>query len=126
MEKPPIPEHRRRREPLDETVDPAETTPVGRLIGRADDLRDSYFTRPVTTFTDVDGEQFPAAVHQAEIDDRDPGNVKVWLKSHGKEITMTIGGILVAAALIKLQRNRSQRKKMSKRQSSYIGRSLGK
>ena len=93
---------------------------VDRLVDNASDIRQKQFTRPVTSFISKDGEKFRAAADQIEVSEiTDPSDVRVWLKTHNKEIVMTIGGILLAASLINLQRNRSQRKKMSSRESSY-------
>ncbi|HET9850731.1 MAG TPA: hypothetical protein VFP35_03890 [Candidatus Saccharimonadales bacterium] len=105
------------------TIEPLEGDHLGAvasLLQKAADIRRSHFTRPVTTFTSKDGEKLVASIDQAEITIEDSANVKVWLKSHEREIAMTIGGILLAAGMITLQKNRTQRKKMSKRAGSYI------
>lgn len=93
---------------------------VARLFYRAHEFRARHFTRPVTTFTSKDGEKYRASADQVEVTIDDPANVKVWLKTHDKEIAMTIGGLLLAAGLFTIQKNRSQRKKMSPRASSTL------
>ncbi len=75
----------------------------------------------MTTFTDIEGKEYRAAGDQTEfeVDHEDPGKIKVWLKTHEKEITIAAGTVLMSTAILVLQRNRSQRKKMNKRYSSY-------
>jgi hypothetical protein len=88
------------------------------LSARASHFRQRHFTRPRTLFRSKEGEEFHASADQVDISVEDAANVKVWLRTHDKEIVMTIGGILLAAGAIKIQKNRSQRKKMSSRTSS--------
>ncbi|OGL36399.1 hypothetical protein A3E49_03880 [Candidatus Saccharibacteria bacterium RIFCSPHIGHO2_12_FULL_49_19] len=90
------------------------------LFSRANHLRQRHFTRPVTVFKSKDGEEYRASADQVDIDAEDPSNVRVRLKTHDVVIAMTIAGLLTASGLIYLQRNRSQRKKMSKRDSSFL------
>jgi hypothetical protein len=92
---------------------------VSQLFRKASGLRQRHFTRPVTTFTSKSGEKFKASADQVDIVVEDAANVKVWLRTHEREIAMTIGGLLLAGSAIYLQKNRSQRQKMSKRASSY-------
>lgn len=122
MEEQPVPDHiRQRRLKVVEinSAEPHQNPIVERLFSVSRDIRERYFARPVTTFTDIGGIEHHAAADQFEADVNDPANVRVWLKTHEKEIAMTVGGLLLAAGLIKLQNNRSQRQKMSKRASSY-------
>lgn len=93
---------------------------AARILQRAQEFRSRYFTRPVTTFTSKDGEKYVASADQIDVTIDDPANVKVWLRTHDKEIAMTIGGLLLAAGLFTIQKNRSQRKKMGPRDSSYL------
>lgn len=103
-----------------ESIKGDELGVVNQLFRRAAQIRQRHFTRPVTTFKSKEGEEFRAAADQVDIEIANPANVKVWLRTHEREIAMTIGGLLLATGAIYLQRNRSQRKKMSKRASSFL------
>jgi len=109
----------RRTDPTEQTG-PDEIGAQAHLVQKASGLREQYFTRPVTTFESITGERFRAAANQIDVFIKNPSEVIVKLKTHDKKITMTIGGLLLATGAIGLQRNRSQRKKMSKRDSSYL------
>lgn len=93
---------------------------VSFLADASRNFREKHFARPVTTFTDTAGNKHRASSDQVDIPpNEEGGEIKVWLKTHNREITMTVAGLLVAAGAIAVQRNRSQRKRMSNRGSSF-------
>ena len=124
-QKPPMPAHRQHPESQPDGHELHDDPFVDHLLRACTAIREKYFTRPVTTFIDVEGEEYRAAGDQAEFeaDDEEPGRLKIWLKTHEKGITVAACSLLIAAGLVALQRNRSQRKRLDtkegKRTSSF-------
>lgn len=76
------------------------------------------FLRRVGDFIDIEGNSYPTALDETDVVPKpgEPGKFNVFLHSRkGKIIIVTGASLLFAAgAGVKLQRNRSQRKKMTR------------
>ena len=121
MERAPVPQHRLDQQPdeLPQHPDPF----VDRLKRAGHYTAKGHFARAVTTLTDQAGDKYTSAVDNLDVMPGDePGLVEVRLLSRRNEIiVVTAASVLAAAGVVYLQRNRSQRHKMSKRTSSHTG-----
>ncbi len=74
------------------------------------------FMRRVADFLANDGKTYRAGLDEIEIQSQSEQGYRAFIKSHEKEIFITGAALLIAAGVgVRLQRNRSPRRKMGKK-----------